>query len=288
MREAFFYGENKGENKNMKKVTKAIGLTLVAASLLVSAACGKSEAQALDSKKITIGVTGGPHQQITEQVKKLAKKDGIDITVKVFNDYNTPNTALDQHDLDSNNYQTLPFLKQQVEDKNYKITDVFKTVAFPMGIYANSIKNVSELKKGDKIAVPNDPSNEYRALKLFESAGVIKLKDGVKTTATKKDVSENKLDLQIVELEASQLPSQLDEVAAAAINTNFAMGAGLSINNDAIYHEKIKNNPYPNYFVVRTENKQDEIIDKLEKYYHSDTIRTYIEKEFKGSVVPAF
>lgn len=288
MREAFFYGENKGENKNMKKVTKAIGLTLVAASLLVSAACGKSEAQALDSKKITIGVTGGPHQQITEQVKKLAKKDGIDITVKVFNDYNTPNTALDQHDLDSNNYQTLPFLKQQVEDKNYKITDVFKTVAFPMGIYANSIKNVSDLKKGDKIAVPNDPSNEYRALKLFESAGVIKLKDGVKTTATKKDVSENKLDLQIVELEASQLPSQLDEVAAAAINTNFAMGAGLSINNDAIYHEKIKNNPYPNYFVVRTENKQDEIIDKLEKYYHSDTIRTYIEKEFKGSVVPAF
>ncbi|WP_209368687.1 MetQ/NlpA family ABC transporter substrate-binding protein [Priestia megaterium] len=272
----------------MKKVTKAIGLTLVAASLLVSAACGKSEAQALDSKKITIGVTGGPHQQITEQVKKLAKKDGIDITVKVFNDYNTPNTALDQHDLDSNNYQTLPFLKQQVEDKNYKITDVFKTVAFPMGIYANSIKNVSELKKGDKIAVPNDPSNEYRALKLFESAGVIKLKDGVKTTATKKDVSENKLDLQIVELEASQLPSQLDEVAAAAINTNFAMGAGLSINNDAIYHEKIKNNPYPNYFVVRTENKQDEIIDKLEKYYHSDTIRTYIKKEFKGSVVPAF
>ncbi|AEN90512.1 D-methionine ABC transporter, D-methionine-binding protein [Priestia megaterium WSH-002] len=272
----------------MKKVTKAIGLTLVAASLLVSAACGKSEAQTLDSKKITIGVTGGPHQQITEQVKKLAKKDGIDITVKVFNDYNTPNTALDQHDLDSNNYQTLPFLKQQVEDKNYKITDVFKTVAFPMGIYANSIKNVSDLKKGDKIAVPNDPSNEYRALKLFESAGVIKLKDGVKTTATKKDVSENKLDLQIVELEASQLPSQLDEVAAAAINTNFAMGAGLSINNDAIYHEKIKNNPYPNYFVVRTKNKQDEIIDKLEKYYHSDTIRTYIEKEFKGSVVPAF
>src|SRR6478735_1149556 len=145
----------------MKKVTKAIGLTLVAASLLVSAACSKTEAQALDSKKITIGVTGGPHQQIADQVKKLAKKDGIDITVKVFNDYNTPNTALDQHDLDSNNYQTLPFLKQQVEDKSYKITDVFKTVAFPMGIYANSLKNVSEHKKGNKITVKNDTKLQY-------------------------------------------------------------------------------------------------------------------------------
>ncbi|MCG3056099.1 MetQ/NlpA family ABC transporter substrate-binding protein, partial [Escherichia coli] len=108
--------------------------------------------------------------------------------------------------------------------------------------------------------VPNDPSNEYRALKLFEAAGVIKLKEGVEEKATKKDVAENKLDLEIVELEASQIPSQLGEVAAAAINTNFAMGAGLTINDDAIFHEEIENNPYPNYVVVRTENKDDEVV----------------------------
>lgn len=136
--------------------------------------------------------------------------------------------------------------------------------------------------------MPNDPSNEYRALKLFEAAGVIKLKEGVEEKATKKDVAENKLDLEIVELEASQIPSQLGEVAAAAINTNFAMGAGLTINDDAIFHEEIENNPYPNYVVVRTENKDDEVVKQLEKYFHSDEIRQFIEEEFNGSVVPAF
>lgn len=272
----------------MKKTAKVLGVTLASALLIVTVACGKEEAKTLSTEKITIGVTGGPHQQINEEVKKLAEKDGLDITIKTFNDYNTPNTALDERDLDLNNYQTLPFLEQQVKDKGYKIEDAFKTVAFPMGIYAEGIKDIKELKKGDKIAVPNDPSNEYRALKLFEAAGVIKLKEGVEEKATKKDVAENKLGLEIVELEASQIPSQLGEVAAAAINTNFAMGAGLTINEDAIFHEEIENNPYPNYVVVRTENKDDEVVKQLEEYFHSDEIRQFIEEEFNGSVVPAF
>ncbi|MBF2482674.1 metal ABC transporter substrate-binding protein, partial [Listeria seeligeri] len=174
--------------------------------------------------------TAGPHQQIAEEVQKLAKKDGLEIKIKTFDDYNTPNTALNDGDLDANNYQTIPFLEQQKKDKGYKLDVAFKTVAFPMGIYSNDIKDLKNLKKGDKIAVPNDPSNEYRGLKLFEDAGIIKLKDGVEEKATKKDIAENPLDLEIVELEASQIPAQLDEVAAAAINTNFAMGAGLSIN----------------------------------------------------------
>ncbi|EUJ47798.1 putative lipoprotein [Listeria fleischmannii FSL S10-1203] len=157
-----------------------------------------------------------------------------------------------------------------------------------MGIYSKDIKDIKGLKKGDKIAVPNDPSNEYRGLKLFEDAGVLKLKDGVEEKATKKDVAENPLDLEIIELEASQIPSQLGEVKAAAINTNFAMGAGLTINDDAIFHEPTKDNPYPNVFVVRTENKDDEVVKTLEKYYHSDEIKSFIDKEFNGSVVPAF
>lgn len=290
--EKFFITSNhisQREEQKMKRVFKSILLVIAGAALLALTACGgSSDKNALSTKKITIGVTGGPHQQLIEQVKKLAKKDGIDITIKTFDDYNTPNTALNDGDIDTNSYQTIPFLNQQKKDKGYKLSIAFKTVAFPMGIYSKDIKNVKALKKGDKIAVPNDPANEYRALKLFEKAGVIKLKKGVSQKATKNDVAENPLKLKIVELEASQLPSQLSEVTAAAINTNYAMGANLTINDDAIYHEPIKNNPYPNVFVVRTENKDDKIVKKLKKYYQSKEIKAYIKKEFKGSVVPAF
>lgn len=271
----------------MKKVTKLLAIGLSLALIFVLGACGNSSKE-LSTKKITVGVTGGPHQQIMEKVAKLAKKDGLDIKLKVFNDYNTPNTALSDKELDANSYQTLPFLKDQIKNKHYKITQVFKTVVFPMGIYSKKIKSLKDLKKGDKIGVPNDPANEIRALQLFQSAGVIKLKKGVNQTATKKDVVENKLNLQIVELDAAQLPSQLNQFAAAAINTNFAMGAGLTLNKDAIFHEPLKNNPWSNYFVVRTENKNDKVVKELKKYYQSPEVKKFIAEKFDGSVVPSW
>ena len=160
-----------------------------------------------------------------------------------------------------------------------------KTVAYPMGVYSKKIKSLKDLKDGDSIAVPNDASNETRGLQLFEKAGIIKLKKGVGQTATKKDVVSNPKHLKIVELEASQLPKQLGEVTAAAINTNFAMGAGLSINENAIFHEPLKNNPYPNVFVVQSGHKNDAVIKKIDKYYHSKQTAAFIKKEFKGSVV---
>ena len=157
-----------------------------------------------------------------------------------------------------------------------------------MGVYSKKIKDLKALKKGDSIAVPNDPSNELRALQLFEAAGVIKLKAGISQKATKADVVSNPLGLKIEELEASQLPTHLQDVAAAAINTNFAFDAGLTINQDAIYHEKTTNNPYPNYFVVQTKHRNDKVIKQIKKYYQSQTIKDYIAKKFKGSIVPAF
>lgn len=274
----------------MKKLGK--GILLSVAALAVSgilAGCGtKSEAQPLDEKKVTIGVTSGPHQEILEEVAKQAKKDGLDITVKSFDDYNTPNTALNDGDLDGNSYQTFSFLEQQVKDKDYKIESAFKTVAFPLGVYSKKVSNLSKLQKGDKVGVPNDQTNEYRALKLLEEAGVLKLKEGVEIKATKNDIAENPKDIEIVELEASQIPSQLGELAAAAINTNFAFGAGLTINDDAIYHEPLKDNPNYNVFAVRTENKDDKIVKEIKKYYQSDKTKEFIEEKFKGSVVPAF
>ncbi|MDT2676727.1 MetQ/NlpA family ABC transporter substrate-binding protein [Enterococcus dongliensis] len=274
----------------MKKLGK--GILLSVAVLAVGgllAGCGsKDEAKPLDEKKVTIGVTSGPHQQIIEEVARQAKKDGIEINVKSFDDYNTPNSALSDGDLDGNSYQTFSFLEQQVKDKDYKIESAFKTVAFPLGVYSKNITDLSKLQSGDKIGVPNDPTNEYRALKLLEEAGVLKLKDGVEVKATKNDVDKNPKNIEIVELEASQIPSQLDELAAAAINTNFAFGAGLTINDDAIYNEPLKDNPNYNVFAVRTENKDDKIVKEIKKYYQSDETKKFIEKEFKGSVVPAF
>ncbi|GEB76987.1 MetQ/NlpA family ABC transporter substrate-binding protein [Sporolactobacillus inulinus] len=272
----------------MKRITSAISALLALSLIFVLAACGSSSSNGLSEKEITVGVTGGPHQEVMEQVAKLAKKDGLTIHLKVFNDYNQPNIALNDKNLDANSYQTMPFLKNQIENKGYKITDVFKTVAFPMGIYSKKIKNLDELKKGDKIAVPNDPANELRGLQLFEKAGVIKLKKGSNVTSTKRDVISNPKKLQIIEMDAAQLPAQLNEVAASAINTNFAMGAGLTVLNDSIFHEPLKNNPYPNYFVVRTDNKNDKVVKQLKKYYQSKEVKDFIEKKFGGSVVPAW
>ncbi|MEG1504574.1 MAG: MetQ/NlpA family ABC transporter substrate-binding protein [Enterococcus sp.] len=274
----------------MKRLGKGILLSVVALGVGgLLAGCGsKSEAKHLDEKSVTIGVTSGPHQQIMEEVAKQAKKDGIEIKIKAFDDYNTPNTALNDGDLDGNSYQTLSFLEQQVDDKEYKLESAFKTVAFPLGVYSKSIDNLSKLQNGDKIGVPNDPTNEYRALKLLEKAGVLKLKAGVEVKATKNDVDENPKKIEIVELEASQIPSQLSELSAAVINTNFAFGAGLTINDDAIYHEPLENNPNFNVFAVRTENKDDKIIKEIKKYYQSDETKKFIEDTFKGSVVPAF
>jgi D-methionine transport system substrate-binding protein len=262
---------------------------MLAGLLLVTlSACSGNTSESLSTKEITVGVTSGPHQQVMEEVAKVAKKDGLTIHLKSFNDYNQPNIALNDGDLDANSYQTMPFLKDQIKNKHYKIAAVFKTVAFPMGIYSKSIKDLKNLQDGDKIAVPNDSANELRGLQLFEKAGVIKLKKGAGVTSTKRDVVGNPKHLKIVELDAAQLPKQLNEVAAAAINTNFAMGAGLTVLKDAIYHENLVNNPWPNYFVVRTTNKNDKVVKRLKNYYQSPEVKAYIKKTFGGSVVPAW
>lgn len=269
----------------MKKI---LSFGLIGLLALFLAACGNDKSAALANDKILVGVSGGPHEQVMEKVKELAADEGIDVEIKTFNDYNTPNSALDDGSLDANSYQTLPFLEDQVKNQGYELKEVFKTLTFPMGIYTDKISDVSELKEGDKIAVPNDPANEYRALKLFETAGVLKVDPEAENSATAKDVVENPLNLEIVELDASQLPAQLPEVAAAAINTNFAMGADLNINDDAIFAEESENNPWSNYFVVRSSNTDDEVVKKIQEIYQSDEVKQFVEDEFQGSVVPSW
>lgn len=152
-----------------KRILKAIALTASLFSILVFlTGCGNDSSKPLSTKNITVGVTAGPHEQIMQQVKKIAAKHGLTINIKSFTDYNTPNSALNAGDIQASSFETAQFLKTQEKDKNYKFAKAFKTVALPMGIYSNKVKKITDLKKGAKIAVPNDATQEARAFEFFK------------------------------------------------------------------------------------------------------------------------
>lgn len=271
----------------MKKWT--IVLLLLVISLLT--ACGGTEEKetetATEPNKLIVGVTAGPHEQIMEKVAELAAKDGLEIELKIFSDYVMPNTTLDEGEIDVNSFQTIPFFEQAKADRGLKIEIVFSTVTFPMGIYSDKITSIDDIPEGALLGIPNDPTQEGRALLLFEQAGVIKLKDGVGQTATPLDIVENPKNVEFLELEAAQIPRQLTELNAAAINTNFAMEAGLSPKDDSIFLEGA-DSPYVNIIASRSDNKDSEAIKILEKAYHSEEVKAFIESEFKGSVIASW
>lgn len=254
--------------------------------LIVLAGCG-SETGALSEDELTVGVTAGPHEQILEKVKELAEDEGLTVNIEVFTEYVIPNTALDEGELDLNSYQHQPFLDNAKSDRGYAIEAVASTVNFPMGIYSTGISDVSELQEGDSVALPNDPTNGARALMLFEDAGLITLKDGVGAEAMVIDIEENPLNLEFIELEASQIPRQLEEVAAAAINTNFAIEHGFVPTEDSIYIEP-GDSPWVNLIVAREENVDDPVVEKFINIYQSDEIKQFIEETFEGSVVASW
>ncbi len=238
-------------------------------------------------KPIKIGVTGGPHAQIFEQVKKVAEKDGLKIQIVEFSDYVQPNAALAAGDLDANSYQHKPYLHQQVKDRNYKLVDVAYTVNFPIGIYSKKVKSLKDLKEGARFGLPNDPTNGGRVLLLLQDQGLIKLRPEAGLKATPLDVTENPKKIKFVEVDAAQLPRTLDDLDAAGINTNFALSAGLNPGKDAIAKEGAKS-PYVNILVVREQDKDKPWVAKLVKAYHSEEVRNYIQNEFKGSVLASW
>lgn len=260
-------------------------LIQTAAALLVAAALSPVLAQ--DSKPLKIGVTAGPHAQILEQVKKIAERDGLKIQIVEFSDYIQPNAALASGDLDANSYQHKPFLDQQIKDRGYKITNVGYTVNFPIGIYSKKVKTLGELKEGAKFGIPNDPTNGGRVLLVLQDKGLIKLKPEAGLKATPLDVIDNPKKIKFVELDAAQLPRSLDDLDASAINTNYALSAGLSPAKDAIAQENAKS-PYVNLIAVREQDKAQPWVAKLVKAYQSEEIRKFVLTEFKGAVVIGF
>lgn len=262
-------------------------LSVVAAGVLVFNLVGCSNKKAdVDEKTIVVGATPNPHAQIlTEVVKPILEKDGYKLELKEFNDYVLPNEALNDGSLDANFFQHIPYLEEMNNQKGYELTYTVKVHIEPMGIYSDKIKDVKDLKDGAIIAVPNDPTNETRALKLLEKQGIIKLDD--KKLLTKTDVKENVKNVKIKEMSAEQLTNVIQDVDLAVINSNYALVAKLNPVKDSLALES-SDSPYANILAVRKDNKESEKIKELSKALNSKEVKEYIEQKYNGAIVPAF
>lgn len=276
--------------KFKKSLVAVFGL---AASIMLTA-CGGGGGQPAgggDTQKATtlkIGATPVPHAEMLAEVKSDLKDKGITLEVIEFNDYVQPNIALNDKELDANFFQHEPYLNDFVkEHKEMKIKNAAGIHVEPMGIYSHKFKQLSDLPDGAKVSIPNDPTNGGRALLLLEKAGLLKLKDGVKETATVQDIAENPKNLAITEVEAAQLPRTLDDVDISVINTNFAMNADLNPVKDALFMED-KTSPYVNIIVVRDGDENRAEIKELISALQNDKMKKFIEEKYKGAIVPAF
>lgn len=248
-----------------------------------------SGADSKDDKVIKIGVTPKPHKEIIDAAVPLLEKEGYKVEITEFNDYVQPNTAVEEGSLDVNFFQHTPYLNEQVQSRGLHLKSVAAIHLEPMGLYSKKITSLGELKDGSTIAVPNDPSNEARALKLLAANGLIKIKDGELVTPA--DITENPKNLQFSELEAAAVPRAVDDVDAAVINGNYAIEAGFDPTTNAIVKEDKDSEaakPYANIVVVKEGNENLEKIQALIKALTSDEVRDFINKEYNGAVIPVF
>lgn len=267
----------------MKK-SLSILITIILITAVVITGC---QSKSSDDKVIKIGASPEPHAQLLNLVADDLKNEGYELKIVEFTDYVKPNFALAEKELDANFFQHLPYLQDFSEKNNLELVSLANIHLEPMGFYSNKIKDISELKDGSVIAIPNDTVNGGRALLLLEDKGLIKLKEGVGLDATKEDIAENPKALEFEALEAAQLPRALDDVNAAIINGNYALQAGLAPTKDAILIERA-DSPYANIIAVRKGEENSPKLQALVKALQSEEIRDFIEKEYGGGVIPSF
>ena len=269
------------------KLKKALALALTGAVIIGAfAGCGakkdsSSDTKKEETKKIVIGASPSPHADILKVAKKELKKEGYELEIKEYSDYVQPNTALESGDLDANYFQHKPYLDDFNKKKKTHLVSAGMIHYEPFGIFPGKTKTLKDLKKGATVAVPNDTTNEARAL----------LKDGAGLTATKKDIVENKKDLAIKEIEAAQIPRSLKDVDIAVVNGNYALQAGLKVNKDALATEdadSVGAKTYGNIVAVKKGNEKLAATKALIKALKSDTVKKYINDKYDGAVVPLF
>lgn len=248
---------------------------------LVLTGCSKS------TNGLKVAATPVPHAQMLEFIKPDLKEQGIDLEIIVTEDYNMPNRALAQKEIDANFFQHIPFLDEQINQFHYAIESFGAIEIEPMGIYSKKITSLAALQNNAKIAIPNDPSNEARALLLLQAQGLITLDRSNNLNATLVNIKKNPKQLQFIEVDAAMLPRSLPDVAAAVINTNYALEAKLNPTKDALALED-KDSPYANIIAIRIGDDTRPDLIALKEAMTSDKMRTFIQKTYKGAVLPSF
>ena len=279
------------ENENMKKKILALALAgVLVVGALTGCCSSKSESsdKKTDDKKITVAASATPHAEILEEAKTLLKDKGYELEVKVFDDYVQPNNVVESGEFDANYFQHVPYLEQFNEEKGTHLVVAGKIHYEPFGIYPGTKKDLKDIAKGDKIAVPNDTTNEARALLLLQDNGIIKLKDGAGIKATVNDIEENPNNIEIVELEAAQVPRVVNEVAYVVLNGNYALEANYTVKKDALAYEKSDSEAaktYVNVIAVKEGNENSEKIKALVDVLKSDSIKKFINEKYDGAVI---
>ena len=275
----------------LKKLTAFAAAGVLAAGVLAGCA-GSGSNSGSDDKTITVAASPTPHAEIlTNAVADQLKEQGYTLEVKEFTDYIQPNTVTEEGEVDANYFQHQPYLDSFNEEKGTHLVSVEPIHFEPFGLYAGKTASLDALADGATVAVPNDTTNEARALLLLQQEGLIKLADGAGITATAKDIVANPKNLQIKELEAANIPNALKDVDIACINGNYAQAAGLSVEKDALAVEatdSLAAETYANVLVVKDGNQDSEKIQALAKALKSDAVRDFINKTYEGAVVPVF
>lgn len=283
-----------------KRLVSVITAAVLSAALL--AGCGGSSgasssapadqgSAAADSKeltKITIAASPTPHAEILEAAKPILAEKGYDLDIKVFDDYVQPNEVVNSGEIDANYFQHVPYLDSFNAEKGTDLVVAGRIHYEPLGIYPGTKKTLEEIGAGDVIAIPNDTTNEARALLLLQDNGIIKLREGASISATKQDIAENPYGVEIKELEAAQIPHVKDEVAYSVMNGNYALQAGLIAAKDALSYELSDSeaaSTYVNVIAVKAGNEENEGIKALVEVLRSDEIKQFITEHFDGGVI---
>jgi D-methionine transport system substrate-binding protein len=270
---------------NTLTITRRAGLAVALAGIAAVSFGGVAAVAA--EKTIKVGIMSGEDEDVWRAVTDVAAKKGLTIEIVLFNDYTQPNEALERGEIDANAFQHKPYLDNQIKQHGYHITPVGFTGVWPIGLYSKKHKSVAELPEGAAIGVPNDPSNEGRALRVLEHEGLIKLKPGTGILATLADVTENPKNLAIKELDAGIVGRAIDDLDGAVVNTDWALKAGLGPDN-RIAQEPITDNPYRNFIAVKAGSENEPWVKDLVASYQTPEVRAVFEKVYKGTGVIAY
>lgn len=252
-------------------------------------AATETASETTENKVIKIAASATPHAEILEEAKDILAKEGWDLEIKVFDDYVQPNEVVESGEFDANYFQHIPYLDSFNEEKGTHLVNAGGIHYEPFGIYPGTKTDLADIADGDVIAVPNDTTNEARALLLLQDNDIIKLKDGAGLEATVNDIAENPYNIKIEELEAAQIPHVLGEVSYAVLNGNYALEAGFSVGKDALAYEKSDSEAaktYVNVIAVKEGNENNEGIKALVNVLKSDEIKNFINEKYDGAVIP--